>query len=70
MKENHYNFATFNSVADTKTSKIQMGPNTLNVGKLIIYFFLFLRISYLILIDQNENIICTVDDLRGDLLGP
>ena len=30
-KENYCNFETFNRVVDTKTSKIQMEPNILNV---------------------------------------
>ena len=34
-KENNSNFATFNSVVYTKTSKIQMGPN--------IYIYLYKR---------------------------
>ena len=32
--------------------------------------FWFLRISSLISKDQKENIICTMDDVRGDFLGP
>ena len=31
---------------------------------------LFLRIPSLISKDQKENIICTMDDVRGDFLGP
>ena len=30
----------------------------------------FLRISSLISKDQKENITCTMDDVRGDFLGP
>ena len=42
-KENYCNFASFNRVDDTKTSKIQMGPNILkrwleNESKPIIIF--------------------------------
>ena len=33
-------------------------------------FFLFLRILSLISKGQKENIICTMDDVRGDFLGP
>ena len=32
--------------------------------------FLFLKISSLISKDQKENIICTIDYVRGDLFGP
>ena len=32
--------------------------------------FKFLRMPWLILKDQKENIICTIDDERGDFLGP
>ena len=31
---------------------------------------MYLRISSLISKDQKENIICTMDDIRGDCLGP
>ena len=31
---------------------------------------LFLRIPSLISKDQKKNIICTMDDVRGDFLGP
>ena len=30
----------------------------------------FLKTSSLISKDQKENIICTLDDVRGDILGP
>ena len=39
-----------------------------NESKPIIIFY-FLRISLLITKDQKENIICTMDDVRGDILG-
>ena len=32
--------------------------------------FEILQISSLISKDQNKNIICTMDDVRGDFLGP
>ena len=32
-KTNYGNFASFNMVVDTKTKIIEMGPNTLNIGK-------------------------------------
>ena len=56
------------------TSKIQMGPNILkrwleNYSKPII-IVRFLRIPSLISKDQKENIICIMDDVRGDFLGP
>ena len=35
-----------------------------------IIYFRFLRIRSQISKDQRENIICTIDDVRGDILGP
>ena len=32
--------------------------------------FLFLKISSLSSKDQKEKIVCTMDDVRGDFLGP
>ena len=48
-KDNFCNFATFNSVVDTKASIIQMGPNILHVN--LNRFFLF-----------SQNIVA---DLKG-----
>ena len=31
-EESYGNVASFNRVVDTKTSRIQMGPNALNIG--------------------------------------
>ena len=61
-------------VVNTKTSKVQMGPNLLKVwleneSKPMINFC-FLTIHLLISKGQRENIICTIEDVRGDLLGP
>ena len=50
-----------------------MGPNILNVGRnesRPIINFLFLRIPSLISKDNKANLICTMDDVRGDFLGP
>ena len=41
----------------------------INVSKMRINF-LFLRISSLISKNRTENTICTMDDVRGDILGP
>ena len=69
----HCNFATFNRVVDTKTSIIQMEPNVINVGQkmnLYIYTCTKFLLSQNILVDLKvENIICTMDDVRGDFLG-
>ena len=51
-----------------------MGPNTLkrwleNECKLL-RIFRFLRLFSLISKDQTENIICTMDDVRGNILRP
>ena len=69
---NYYYFASFNSVVDTMTSIIQMGPNILNIGRKsnTIIIFRLLRIPSLISKDQKENLICTMDDVRGDYVGP
>ena len=66
------NFASFNRIVDTKTSKIQIGPNLFKrwLENESIITFRFLRIPSLMLIskDQKENIICTMDDEPGDFL--
>ena len=70
--ENYCDFVSFNRVVDTKTN-----PNGAkyikrwleNESKPII-ILKFLKIPSLISTDQKENIICTMDDVRGDFLGP
>ena len=65
-KEKFCNFATF----DIRYSKrIQIYKRWLENESKPIINFRFLRITSLISKDQKENIICTTDDIRGDLLG-
>ena len=66
-------FATFNRTVDKKTSIIQTEPNIKkrwleNESKPIMNFS-FLRIPSLISKDQKENIIYTMDGVRGYVLG-
>ena len=44
--------------------------NSVKMMILNISIFEILQISSLISKDQNKNIICTMDDVRGDFLGP
>ena len=69
-EENYCNFASFKWAVDKKTSIIQMGPNNIKLWleneSQPIMIFRFLRILSLISKDQKDNIICTMDDVRGD----
>ena len=73
-KENYCNLTSFNWAVNTKTSIIQTGLNVLNIGLKMYLNRLkisdFFRIPSLISKERNENIICTIDDVRVDFLGP
>ena len=66
------NFKNLHLCSLNQRLKFPKGPNNQNtVKKLIlnIYKFEILHIYSLIPKDQKKNIICTMDDVRGDFLG-
>ena len=72
-KENYCNFASFNTVVDTKTSIIQMGLNTLNLFKKMNLNdgkFLISQNTLAVLKGPNGKYNLHYVDVRGDFLGP